>query len=112
MHAITRPSLLITGHLGFVGQVLLRDHAQLIGGDFFQLKTLPADLDILNLVDLKKSLEQIQPQAVLHLAAQSFVPESFNNPARTLSVNLTGTLHLLQALDHINFQGRLQESVF
>lgn len=107
MHAITRPSLLITGHLGFVGQVLLRDHAQLIGGDFFQLKTLPADLDILNLVDLKKSLEQIQPQAVLHLAAQSFVPESFNNPARTLSVNLTGTLHLLQALDHINFQGRL-----
>jgi GDP-4-dehydro-6-deoxy-D-mannose reductase len=107
MNSVDRPSLLITGHLGFVGQALLRDFPQLVGGDAYDYKTLSADLDILDIDSLQQELAVIQPDAVLHLAAQSFVPESFKNPSKTLAVNLMGTLHLLQALDRVHFKGRL-----
>jgi GDP-4-dehydro-6-deoxy-D-mannose reductase len=45
------------------------------------------------------------PDAVLHLAAISNVPESFRKPEATLAVNLLGTLHLLQALQRRGFAG-------
>lgn len=38
---------------------------------------------------------------IYHLAAQSFVPQSFTNPYFTYQVNIGGTLHILNALrDH------------
>jgi len=45
------------------------------------------------------------PDAVIHLAGQTFVPEAFRDPARTLQVNLLGTLNLLQALKARGFTG-------
>jgi GDP-4-dehydro-6-deoxy-D-mannose reductase len=107
MNANSTPSLLITGHLGFVGQTLLREYAHLDGGNAYEFKTLPNDLDICNPKALESALEEIRPDAVLHLAAQSFVPESFKDPSKTLAVNLNGTLNLLQGLDKINFHGRM-----
>lgn len=47
-----------------------------------------------SLVDLWPQL----PDAVIHLAGQTFVPEAFRDPARTFEINLLGTLNLLQAL--------------
>jgi len=47
------------------------------------------------------------PSAVIHLAAQSFVPRSFEAPGETLDINLGGTLNLLQALSSTGFRGRL-----
>jgi GDP-4-dehydro-6-deoxy-D-mannose reductase len=44
---------------------------------------------------------------VIHLAAQSAVPDALRDPETTLSVNLLGTLHLLQALDAHGFRGQL-----
>ena len=44
---------------------------------------------------------------MIHLAAQSAVPESFRDPETTFQINLIGTLHLLQALDAIGFKGRM-----
>ena len=105
---ITSPlSLLITGHLGFVGQTLLREYSRIEGGQAFEFKTLPDTLDICDLDSLHFALAKIRPDAVLHLAAQSFVPDSFEDPSKTFAVNLSGTLHLLQALDQIDFRGRL-----
>ena len=40
----------------------------------------------------------IAPDGVLHLAAQSFVPRSFEQPRETFEINMLGTLNLLQAL--------------
>lgn len=107
MNASPPPSLLITGHLGFVGQTLLREYKNLKGGNTYEFKTFSDDLDICDQKALQYAVAQIRPDAVLHLAAQSFVPESFSDPSKTLEINLNGTLHLLQALDDINFQGRM-----
>jgi GDP-4-dehydro-6-deoxy-D-mannose reductase len=43
---------------------------------------------------------------VLHLAAISFVPESFKFPEKTFDVNFLGTLSLLEALAESGFCGR------
>jgi nucleoside-diphosphate-sugar epimerase len=48
-----------------------------------------------------QSLEGVWPQmpdAVIHLAGQTFVPEAFRDPARPLQINVLGTLNLLQAV--------------
>ncbi len=54
-----------------------------------------------SLVDLWPQL----PDAVIHLAGQTFVPEAFRDPARTFEINLLGTLNLLQALKARGFNG-------
>jgi len=62
----------------------------------------PYDLtDPQSLVDLWPQL----PDAVIHLAGQTFVPEAFRDPARTFDINLLGTLNLLQALKARGFKG-------
>lgn len=63
---------------------------------------MPYDLtDADSLVDLWPQL----PDAVVHLAGQTFVPEAFRDPARTLDINVFGTLNLLQALKARGFTG-------
>ena len=47
-----------------------------------------------------------RPGAVIHLAAQSFVPRSFEDPRETLEINLLGTLNLLTALQSKGFKGK------
>lgn len=42
--------------------------------------------------------EQVQPDECYHLAAQSFVYESFEDSFSTLDCNINGTLHVLSAL--------------
>ena len=45
------------------------------------------------------------PDAVIHLAGQTFVPQAFRDPAGTLQVNLIGTLNLLESLKRCGFTG-------
>jgi GDP-4-dehydro-6-deoxy-D-mannose reductase len=40
----------------------------------------------------------VQPDLIIHLAAQSSVADSWKNPQYTLRVNAEGTIHLLEAL--------------
>ncbi|OCX71426.1 NAD-dependent dehydratase, partial [Acidithiobacillus thiooxidans] len=56
---------------------------------------------------LTAAVAAIRPDAVLHLAAQSFVPASFENPHETFDINLYGTLNLLEALQAAAFRGRM-----
>ena len=44
------------------------------------------------------AVNAIQPQVVLHLAAQSLVRRSYADPLGTWSTNVLGTLHLLEAM--------------
>jgi GDP-4-dehydro-6-deoxy-D-mannose reductase len=64
-------------------------------------------LDLRNSRDVAALVGGTPPDAVIHLAAQSFVPEAFRDPAATLQVNLLGTLNLLQALREAGFAGRM-----
>ncbi|MFQ5872256.1 MAG: GDP-mannose 4,6-dehydratase [Dehalococcoidia bacterium] len=54
--------------------------------------------DLLGPSAVGRALLEVRPDLVVHLAAQSFVAESFHNPPSTIEVNVQGTANLLEAL--------------
>ena len=94
--------LFVTGLSGFVGQHI---QSRLASPDAaWQLLPAASRFDLTDphsLIDLWPHM----PDAVIHLAGQTFVPEAFRDPARTFDINLLGTLNLLQALKARGFQG-------
>ena len=50
--------------------------------------------NILNLDALKAVFEEFQPEIVFHLAAQSLVRYSYDNPIETYQTNVIGTLNI------------------
>lgn len=109
----------ITGHTGFKGtwlcRVLLRAGADVTGyalpaptcADFFGLAELSSQMksivgDIRDFDALKMAFDSIQPEIVLHLAAQSLVRESYNDPACTYETNVSGTINILECVRRSN----------
>ena len=99
-HAATR-TLLVTGLGGFVGSHL---RTALSSQAAWQLLPVQSH-DLLDISSLDAWLALDMPDAVIHLAGQTFVPEAFRDPAYTFQVNLLGTLNLLQALKRRGFSG-------
>lgn len=95
------PGLLIVGDTGFVGKHALTQWPQARG-----LAHVTGGIDICNKPALLAYLTENVPDTVLHLAALSFVPDSFKAPEKTFEVNFLGTLHLLEALAESGFRGR------
>ena len=89
---------LLTGANGFVGKIMQA---------VLPCVPLPAGLDLRDRAALNAAIAEIQPDMVIHLAAQSFVPASFENPHETFDINFYGTLNLLEALQSIGFRGRM-----
>jgi GDP-4-dehydro-6-deoxy-D-mannose reductase len=101
--------LLVTGGSGFVGRHLLSavrerlSHWEISawhhGG---QPPDLPGvhwvGVDLSDQKAVKAGIDSASPTLVVHLAAASNVGGSFADPAGTWSVNLMGTLNLLEAL--------------
>ncbi len=54
--------------------------------------------DIRNADQLKLAMQAAQPDIVLHLAAQALVRYSYAQPIETYSVNVMGTVHVLEAV--------------
>ena len=101
---------LITGINGFVGghlaEHLLAAGGWEVWGLARQAAGRPPWLSGIQIVvaDLNEfdqalaALERAQPDVVFHLASQSNVPRSFENPAATLTTNIIAQLHLFQAV--------------
>jgi CDP-glucose 4,6-dehydratase len=106
--------VLITGHTGFKGSwlcLLLRKLGADVYGYALEPPTSPSlfkeakidDLitsyvgDIRDLEYLQKVMQRVQPEIVIHMAAQPLVRESYKNPVETYSINVMGTVHLLEA---------------
>jgi CDP-glucose 4,6-dehydratase len=53
--------------------------------------------DIRNGEELARSMEDFAPDIVMHLAAQSLVQRSYQEPVLTYEINVMGTVHLLEA---------------
>jgi GDP-4-dehydro-6-deoxy-D-mannose reductase len=103
---LKHPKLLATGHRGFVGTAL-REFLQSQPDAPAQWCPLTHESELLDSVQLRAMLDEHQPDWVVHLAAQSHVPQSWSDPARTLQVNVCGTANLLNALSESGFRGRL-----
>ena len=99
--------LLVTGQQGFVGTTLSRMvgvERQVAG---WSVIDLPGNVDLRDAAATSAMVGNVAPDAVLHLAAQSFVPDAVRDPAATLEINLFGTLNVLQALKKCAFRGRM-----
>lgn len=102
---------LITGINGFVGGHLAEHLLASTGWEVWGLARTPE----LSLPQLRESVQLVcadlcdptqtaaaiarsQPQVIFHLAGQPFVPESFRDPAGTLTTNVLSALHIFLAL--------------
>lgn len=96
----------MTGASGFVGRHVRRGVGLGEFGDAVFIG-LPDSCDIRDSTAVESFVSAQRPDSVLHLAAQSFVPLSFDNPRETFDVNVIGTLNVLLALRNTQFRGRL-----
>ena len=53
--------------------------------------------DIRNLEVVKKAMAAARPEVIFHLAAQSLVRPSYDDPVGTYATNVIGTVHVLEA---------------
>jgi GDP-4-dehydro-6-deoxy-D-mannose reductase len=102
-----RQRLLVTGRHGFVGGVLARMLEREPYAGRWDLAEIPLELELRDAESVLDLVGRTRPDVVIHLAAQSAVADSFRDPGSTFDINLTGTLHLLQALKHHGFSGRM-----
>jgi CDP-glucose 4,6-dehydratase len=54
--------------------------------------------DVRDLNSLKREIQKANPEIVIHMAAQSLVRYSYDNPVETYSTNVMGSVHLLEAV--------------
>ena len=107
--------VLVTGHTGFKGtwmcQVLLMAGANVTGyalsaptnPSLFELVGLNSRMnsvegDIRDLEHLKAVFAEVQPEIVIHMAAQPIVRDSYKNPVYTYETNVMGTVNILEAV--------------
>ncbi len=66
------------------------------------------------LIDSKsvhEALKKAKPDVVFHLAAQSYVPVSFEEPAYTIEANVIGTLNLLEAVRQLREEDKSYDPI-
>lgn len=112
--------IFITGIGGFVGNHLTRylnyegheisglDYANVeIPGEFKSFENFKSfEGDLRDEKIIAEILNETKPDAIFHLAAQSSVKISFENPRETFSDNLFGTLNLLEAISKLDYEIR------
>src|SRR3712207_1252577 len=84
------------GDVDVVGTIRWRSPRDNIAGIADRVQLVETDLR--DQAGVRRLLEQTQPDAIFHLAAQSFVPASWTGPADTMMTNVLGQVHLLEAM--------------
>jgi GDP-4-dehydro-6-deoxy-D-mannose reductase len=84
---------LITGGRGFVGAHLAAHLAEC--GDDVTLSDI--EHDVADVAEMTQVLDEVQPEAIYHLAAISHVGNSWDDPSSVLRVNVLGTAAVLAA---------------
>ena len=109
-------NILITGGAGFIGSAVVRHIIRhtadsvinvdklTYAGNLESLAETAADeryrfeqVDICNRAELDRIFAEYQPDAVMHLAAESHVDRSIDGPAAFIETNIVGTYTLLEA---------------
>lgn len=107
--------ILITGHTGFKGswmcQLLIMAGARVTGyaleaptdPSLFHLCHLSRQMnsvvgDVRDLPHMLEVFSEVQPEIVIHMAAQPLVRESYKNPVYTYETNVMGTVNVLECI--------------
>ncbi len=107
--------MLVTGGAGFIGSAVIRHLIQdtsfdvinvdklTYAGNLESLKQIDSDaryhfeqVDICDSVEIKRVLEQYQPDIIMHLAAESHVDRSIDGPGEFMQTNIIGTYNMLE----------------
>ena len=108
--------LLVTGGAGFIGSAVIRHIINNTNDEVVNLDKLTyagnleslaevsdserytfEQVDICNRAEVDRVLAQHQPDAIMHLAAESHVDRSIDGPAEFIETNIVGTYTLLEA---------------
>ena len=108
-------TVLVTGHTGFKGSWLIA-WLNMLGANVVGIglkpHTFPSHFEVADMIDgisnhyidirdlaqLQNIVAQYQPDYVFHLAAQSLVAKSYDDPVETWTVNLVGVINILESL--------------
>jgi len=109
--------ILITGINGFVGshlaEYVLNNNLGEVHGSYRKNENLSNIKGIINQIELiecditdsygvDKTIKEIKPEYIFHLAAQAFVPSSWKSPIETMNTNIIGSLNLFEAIKNNN----------
>ena len=108
--------ILVTGGAGFIGSALIRHLINNTGHEVLNLDKLTyagnleslqgiatdtryefVQADIVVQAAVSATLQRFQPQAIMHLAAESHVDRSIDGPSNFIQTNIVGTYSLLEA---------------
>ena len=104
----------LTGHTGFKGSWLslwLQSLGAEVTGyalkpptnpNLFEVASVEKGMrsiisDIRDLDNLRKAMKEVNPDIVIHMAAQPLVRYSYSKPVETYATNVMGTVHVLEA---------------
>lgn len=115
-------NILITGATGFVGSHLIEYILENKKNTVYGTKRRRSDMS--NVQETKDKIEWIDtdltdshsvynalkissPDKIFHLAAQSFVPTSWNAPQETVITNVIGTINLFESIRQLNLDPKI-----
>lgn len=104
----------MTGHTGFVGTWLALGFSR-FGTDLYGLSLVPEEAslyakisdkisikdyfcDLRDYDEVKRVIDEVRPEIIIHLAAFGFIQECLADPNRAFSTNVDGTVNLLQTV--------------
>jgi GDP-4-dehydro-6-deoxy-D-mannose reductase len=115
--------VLITGITGFAGSHLAdlcleMDNVELYGIIRWRSRTENIDhiwdrlrlleCDLRDASSTRDVIEEVRPDRIFHLAAQSFVPTSWNAPSESLTTNVIGQLNVFEAVRKLDLGCSIQ----
>ena len=115
--------VLVTGITGFAGSHLvdylltlpgvevmgiLRWRSRTENIEHFRDKVRLVECDLRDSSSVRDVMDQLRPERIFHLAAQSFVPTSWTAPTESLITNIIGQLNIFEAVKKLRIAPRIQ----